>query len=132
MHYLQFLKQNAVQCLDGGTLSFTLVPIIETTHHLIIIDAAQLQAPAGTIRCFEGKAMDDFLNQLQRYSAHEISLIDILTMVQLTQCLPKQRALIGIQPQYIQWGDSLTPEVAAAIPQAAILIKQLIERWFRL
>jgi hydrogenase maturation protease len=131
-HYPQFLKQYAVQCLDGGTLSFTLAPLIETAHHLIIIDAAQLQAPVGTIRCFEGKAMDDFLNQLQRYSAHEISLIDILTMVRLTECLPKQRALIAIQPQYVEWGDSPTPEVAAAIPQAVILIRQLIERWFKL
>jgi len=131
-HDSQFLKKHAVECLDGGTLSFTLAPIIETIEHLIIIDAAQLQAPVGTVRCFEGQAMDDFLHQLQRYSAHEISLIDILTMVRLTQCLPQQRALIGIQPQYIAWGDSPTPEVAAAIPQAVVLIKQLIARWYKL
>lgn len=128
-HYPQFLKKHAVECLDGGTLSFTLAPSIETADNLIIIDAAQLQASVGTIRCFEDKAMDDFLNQLQRYSAHEISLIDILTMVRLTESLPKQRALIAIQVQYIGWGHLFTPEVAAAIPQAAILIKQLIERW---
>ena len=73
--------------------------------------------------------MDDFLDQLQRYSAHEISLIDLLTMVRLTECLPKQRALIGIQAQDVGWGHLPTPEVAAAIPQAAILIKQLIEQW---
>ena len=35
--------------IDGGTLSFTLAVYIEDCDHLIVFDAAELKAPAGTV-----------------------------------------------------------------------------------
>ncbi len=135
IHTVNFLQTHhanltEVEYLDGGTLSFSLAPIIEQADNFIVIDAAQLQAQAsaGTVECFIGAQMDDFLSTPKR-SVHEISLIDLLTMVRLTERLPRRRALIGIQPHNIDWGEQLTPEVAAAIEPAAGLVLQLVKEW---
>ena len=116
-------------CLDGGTLSFTLAAPIEDADQLIVIDAAQLRAEPGTVRVFEGDDMDRFLGSNKKSSVHEVGLLDLLTVARLTDQLPAKRALIGIQPQQVDWGDAPTAPVDAAIPKACDMAMGLVERW---
>jgi hydrogenase maturation protease len=118
-----------VQFLDGGTLSFTLAGPIESTDQLIVIDAAQLNAPPGTVQAFEGEEMDRFLGRQRKRSVHEVGLLDLMTIARLTDALPARRALIAVQPEYVDWADAPTPAVAAAIPRACDIANGLIERW---
>ena len=120
-----------IRYLDGGTLSFTLAAEIESTDNLIVIDAAQLQAPAGTVRTFLNEAMDDHLGTAKR-SVHEVGLLDLMDIARLTETLPANRALIGIQPESMDWGDTPTPTVKNSIEQAAIAAIQLLEQWHQL
>lgn len=114
--------------LDGGTLSFTLAEDIGTHSRLVVVDAARLDAPPGTVRVFEGEDMDERLRGgLQ--SVHEVGLSDLMDIARLTETLPAKRALVGIQPKYMDWGDSPTPEAAAAIPEAAAAVLELVRRW---
>ena len=114
--------------LDGGTLSFTLAVPIAECPRLIVIDAAAMGDTAGSVRVFEGEAMD---RQLRRHakSVHEVSLADLLDIARLTDSLPARRALIGIEPAMIDWGDELTPAVAAAVPVALERVWELLARW---
>ena len=114
--------------LDGGTLSFTLADDISAHPRLVVVDAARLDAPPGTVRVFEGQDMDERLRGgLQ--SVHEVGLSDLMDIARLTDTLPARRALVGIQPKYMDWGDSPTPEVAAAISGAAEAVLELVRRW---
>jgi hydrogenase maturation protease len=115
--------------VDGGTLSFTLAAPIEEADQLIVIDAAQLKADAGTVRVFEGGEMDAFLGANRKRSVHEVGLIDLMAIARLTDALPARRALIGIQPQYVDWAEQPTAAVAAAIPHACEQALALIRRW---
>jgi len=117
-----------VRYLDGGTLSFTLTTELQDTDALIVLDAAELNAQPGTVRCFEAQAMDQFLGQAKR-SAHEVGLLDLMDMARLMDRLPKQRALIGIQHETIDWGEAPTAAIARAIPEAAAKAVGLIEKW---
>ena len=117
-----------LQFLDGGTLSFTLTMPIEECARLIVVDAAALGAAPGTVRVFEGEAMDRQVS-LPAKSVHEVSLADLMDMVRLTTGLPARRALIGIEPAVIDWGDGLTPAVAAAVPAAMAAVRALLARW---
>jgi hydrogenase maturation protease len=128
-HYSQLIPESGVEYVDGGTLSFTLLPLLEDAENLIIIDAAQLQATAGTVHCFLNEDMDIFLNSAKRNSVHEVNLIDLLAMLRLTERLPARRALIAIQPSQLEWGDAPTPKVALAIPSAAEMVVSLIQAW---
>ena len=118
-----------VELLDGGTLSFTLAGAMAEADQLIVIDAAELHSPPGTLSLFRDEEMDHYLGHGKRRSVHEVSLIDLLAIAHLTDDLPPRRALIGIQPRDIDWGDAPTPEVAAAIPQACDMTLDLIREW---
>ena len=114
--------------LDGGTLSFTLSCWIEDCTNLIIFDAAQLQQPAGTVMSFVGDKMDTFLGNTKR-SAHEIGLLDLIDIARITESLPENRALIGIQPEAVTWGMKPTTAVANALDEAVSHAVTLIKQW---
>jgi len=133
VHVIRFLAERfkgleQIQVIDGGTLSFTLLADVQNYDNLIVIDAAELQAAPGETRCFEGAAMDRHL-RAGRKSVHEVGLSDLLDMARLSDHLPANRALIGIQPASTDWGEHPTAAVAAAIPGAADMACDLLEKW---
>ena len=134
IHAIRYLQKNHAEqpdttYLDGGTLSFTLAGAIEDNEHLIVIDATELKADAGTIRTFIDEDMDDFLGKHRKMSVHEVGLMDLMTIARLAQHYPKRRALIGIQPATVDWGEQPTHSVAAAIPAVCRQTIELIEQW---
>lgn len=118
-----------VTVVDGGTLSYSLLSLIEDTGELIAIDAGNTDSRPGTIEVFEGAAMDDYLGRRASGTVHEIGLRDLLDMARLRDALPAHRALVVIQPGSVEWGSSLTPEVESAVPAAAEEVRGLLVSW---
>ena len=116
--------------LDGGTLSFTLAAEIEDTDNLIVVDAARVGGQPGNVACMTGSRMDHFLGTAKR-SVHEVGLLDLLDIARLTETLPANRALVGIQPGIVDWGEQPTSAVSSAIPAAAKHINDLITSWLQ-
>jgi hydrogenase maturation protease len=114
--------------VDGGTLSFTLASWIEDCDSLVVFDAAELHLPPGSVRTFAGKAMDEFLGAAKR-SAHEVGLMDLMDIARITDHLPGNRALVGIQPELMDWGMQPTRAVHRALPIAVNEAVKLIETW---
>jgi hydrogenase maturation protease len=113
----QFGAREDMEFIDGGTLSFTLAVPISECEALLVIDAAELGAAPGTVRSFEGEEMDRFLGETRKSSVHEVGLLDLRAISLLTGYWPQHRALIGIQPGFVGWGEALTPVVAAALTE---------------
>ena len=82
----------------------------------------------GTVRVFEGEAMDRQLSGIGK-SVHEVSLMDLMDMARITDSLPGHRALVGVEPAVVDWGDELSPAVAAAVPEAMARIRDLLRAW---
>jgi hydrogenase maturation protease len=122
-------ERDDIEFMDGGTLSFTLAGPIEEATRLIVIDAANFDEAPGTTRLYVGEDMDAFVGGNRKRSVHEVGLIDLMAIARLTDHLPAQRALIGIQPENLDWGEVPSPAVAAAIPQACRLALDLLEEW---
>lgn len=114
--------------LDGGTLSFTLAAAVEDADNLIVLDAAQLKSNPGAVACMVNEEMDNFLGNCKR-SVHEVGLLDLLDICRLTGALPEKRALVGIQPQSIDWGEELTEPVQQAVPKAMQYVIDLLNQW---
>jgi hydrogenase maturation protease len=132
VHVVRALSEDAgegVDYLDGGTLSFTLAGPIAEAERLIVVDAAQLQAPPGTVRLLVGEEMDAFVGGKRKASVHEVGLADLMAIAQLTGRWPARRALVAIQPKEVDWGEHCSPEVAAALPVACRLVRDQLERW---
>lgn len=118
-----------VELLDGGTLSFTLAGPIGEAEALVVVDAAELREPPGTLRVFEGEEMDRFLLGNRRATVHEVGLTDLRAVALLGGYWPARRALVAIQPQVIGWGEFPSPSVAAAVPRACDQIRALVGGW---
>jgi len=118
-----------VTLLDGGTLSFTLAASIQEADTLIVVDAANLRSPPGTLQVFLGQDMDDFLVNNRKSSVHEVGLTDLRAIALLTGHWPERRALVAIQPMVVDWGELPSAPVAAAIPAACAAIHALLEQW---
>lgn len=136
IHVLEALQRkypsiDNVEYIDGGTLSFSLASWIETANRLIVIDAAEFHQPAGTVACLHNEKMDRFLG-LPKRSVHEVSLLDLLDIARLTECLPEPRVLVGIQAEKIDWGEQPGPAVAAAIPDAIEAVELILKDWKQL
>ena len=133
VHLLNHLQQQhpdlpGVTWLDGGTLSFTLAPDIEDHENLVVLDAAQLNEPPGTVRLLSGSEMDQFIGHGKR-SVHEVGLVDLMSIARLQGSLPRNRALLGIQPAEFGWGETLSDTVSRSIPHAAGQVLDLLYRW---
>jgi hydrogenase maturation protease len=133
IHMLNYMQRHhpelsGVEYLDGGTLSFTLAPWIEEAGNLIVIDAAELGAPPGTVEVFAGEDMDRFAGKTKR-SVHEVSLGDLLAIAHLTGAIPENRVLVAIQPEKIDWGSCLSNRVKQALPRTAMQIIKLLNNW---
>ncbi len=107
-----------------------MLPEIESCAALIVIDAAMLGEAPGTVKTFEGAAMDAQLSG-KKHSVHELALFDLLAAAELIGAKPERRALIGIQPQSLDWGVAPTDVVSMSIPFVHDIVRELVERWGR-
>ena len=118
-----------VELMDGGTLSFTLAGPIAEADQLIVVDAANLQAESGSGQGFVNEGMDHFIGTGKMSSVHEVSLLDLLSITALSGELPTSRALVGVQPEFVDWSEALTPAVEKGVEQAVDEVKRLLKEW---
>lgn len=133
VHVVRYLEEHhadtqGVTFLDGGTLSFTLAEPIAEHDNLIVVDAARFGEPPGTLRCLEGDDMDRYLTG-NRASVHEVGLMDLFDISRLSGTFPEHRALIGVEPESLGWGDYPSGCVARQIGPAAAMALALAARW---
>lgn len=117
-----------VRLRDGGTIGLGLLPDIEDSSALIVFDAMELGAAPGTVETFQGGEMDARLSRAKR-TAHEVSLVDLMSAARLTGRAPARRALVAIQPGSTDWGLAPTEPVLAAVPTACAAALSLLEAW---
>jgi hydrogenase maturation protease len=134
VHAMRYLKNHydlhEVTYLDAGTLSFTLASDIADADNLIVFDAARIGTAPGGIKVFEDDAVDEFLSS-GKCSVHEVGFADLMDIARLEGYLPVHRALIGIQPETLGWGESPSESVRQALPRAAANAAALVHKWRR-
>lgn len=134
IHVIERLRLNPalpaeVLLVDGGTLSFSLLELLENARILVVVDAMDLDAAPGTVRLFVDDELDRFLAAPKQRSVHDANLGDLLRMCALLGTLPGHRVLVGIQPETIEWNAGLSDWVSAGINVACNRISLLMEEW---
>ncbi|MCU7940402.1 MAG: HyaD/HybD family hydrogenase maturation endopeptidase [gamma proteobacterium symbiont of Bathyaustriella thionipta] len=124
----QWESEFNIEMIDGGTLSFELLAEIQADQELLVLDAVNLKQAPGSVYCLQAQEMDQFLTQPGK-SVHEVSLQDLFDMSRLLDQLPQKRALIGIQPETIDWGSHLSQSVQQSLAYAAIQANLVLEQW---
>ena len=122
-------KPPGLHAVDGGTLGFRLLDHVTRSDAVLVVDAADFGEPGGTIRLLDQDALAGHISRGGRRSAHEAGLVDLLTLARLELWAPTRLALLGIQPQLIDWGEQLSDPVAHAVPAACRTAVQTVLAW---
>ena len=110
-----------VEVIDGGTGTLDLLEIISNRERVIIIDAVTGGSKPGTVYRF---TPDDIrIKKLAPVSTHQFGFMEIIDMAKLMGDLPADIVIIGIEPEILNWGMDLSPEVLAVIPKVLKLIE---------
>jgi len=105
---------DGVAIVDGGTLGMSLLPLLEDTEKLLLVDAIRTDDPPGSLVRLEG---EDVLPAVRlRLSPHQVGVADLLDSARLLGTMPDKVILIGLVPESIGLGFGLTERIAAALP----------------
>ena len=124
VHVINALKNTVfpenITLLEAGTVSHQLIPMLREMDVLIVVDAVEAGDAPGSVFRF---SPDDLqFKSEQKLSLHQISLIDVLHMAEMTGGKPKT-VIIAVQPKDVSsWSLELTDEVKAVIPKVVELI----------
>jgi hydrogenase maturation protease len=102
-----------VELLDGGTAGIELLRHIRNRDYLIIIDAMKFDQEPGTVSRVEGQDVPAAFRT--RISPHQLGLSDLLAAAMLTDELPKNLVLFGVEPESLDIGLDLTDTVEASL-----------------
>lgn len=103
----------SVECVDGGTAGFELLPMLAGRDHLILIDALRDDREPGTVIMVEDEQVPRAF--MSRTNPHQLGICDVLAAAQLTDTMPGRLTLFGIEPKELEVGIGLSPEVEAAM-----------------
>ena len=109
----RFTFPDNVELLDGGTAGIELLRHIRMRDYLIIIDAMKFDQEPGTVFRVEGADVPAAFRT--RISPHQLGLSDLLAAAMLTDELPKNLVLFGVEPESIDIGLDLTDTVEASV-----------------
>lgn len=115
-----------VQVVDGGTCGLDLLQFLEGIERLIIVDAAQMNQPPGTVVRLEGEQVPAYL--ALKTSPHEIGLPELLFAAKLTNIYPAHVVVFGVQPASLETHLGLTPAVEARVEELVELVAAEVER----
>lgn len=129
MHNPGVLSANGIELIDGGTLGYLLIDRVAETDLLIVLDAAKIGAPPGAYRIVDGAGVYEFLSDRQNRSVHEVGLIDLIQMLDLSGEAPRELVVIAVQPESVEWGEDLSPSVQQVLPKVVLEVERLINAW---
>jgi hydrogenase maturation protease len=109
----QYTFPENVELLDGGTSGIELLRHIRNRDYLIIIDCMKCGQDPGTVVRVEGQDVPTAFRT--RISPHQLGLSDLLAAAMLTDELPENLVLFGVEPESIDIGLDLTDKVEASI-----------------
>ncbi len=124
VHFINSLREidfpPNISVLEAGTVSHQLIPLLHEIDHLIVVDVVEAGDTPGSL--FRFSPDDMRFPAEQKVSLHQISLVDVLNMAELTGGKPKT-TIIGVQPKdVVSWSTELSDELRAVIPRVKDLV----------
>ena len=112
---------------DGGTLGLNLLPLVEETTHLLILDAVDAGRPPATV--VELTKDEIPLYAGIKMSQHQLTFQEVLGLALIRGRLPEYLHLVGLQPVSLEIGTELSPAAADALPRLVERAWRVLSRW---
>jgi hydrogenase maturation protease len=105
-----------VTLVDGGTWGMMLLPLIEETEELLLLDAVRAARSPGTLIRLERGELPRYFSH--KISPHQIDLREVLAVAELRGRLPARIAVIGVEPEVVEMRYGLSPSVEERVDEA--------------
>ncbi len=119
--------RHGLEFLDGGVLGLDLLPTVEETSHLLVLDAINANRLPGVVIEMSRDEIP-FLAGV-KLSEHQLTFQEVLGLAHLRQRLPEHLHLIGVQPKNLGIGMELTSVVAQSLPKAVYRAAEILTAW---
>ncbi|EBR6695592.1 HyaD/HybD family hydrogenase maturation endopeptidase [Salmonella enterica] len=125
----QYADNEKVDVVDGGTQGLALLPWLQQTEKLLIMDAIDFGMAPGSLAMFRDEQVPAYLTA-KKLSLHQTSFSEVLALLQLTGGQLSEIVLIGVQPECLDdYGGSLPPQVKAQLMPAVCLAQEVLAQW---
>jgi hydrogenase maturation protease len=104
-----------VELLDAGTWGLELLDYVDDVAKVIIVDCVKGGGKPGAIYKFEPDDIDVIPKKYQ-ISFHDLGIYDFIRLAKALDKLPPT-IIFGMEPQVIDWGESLSPAVEAKLDE---------------
>jgi hydrogenase maturation protease len=108
-------------------MGLDLLPFIEGSDRLLIIDAVDFKSPPGTVKVIEGPETLAFLDT--KLSVHQIGIPDLLFAASFSGVMPAETCLVGIQPDIIEAGLEMSGRVRENFETLLNTIVDKLRQW---
>lgn len=98
-----------VAIVDGGTMGISLLPVLEGTQRLLVVDAIEKGHSPGTLIRLDGH--DVPIGFRSKISISQAGVEDLLAASKLIGKAPREVVILGVQPAVLEWGTDLSPIV---------------------
>ena len=132
VHALRMLQEqlgptSSYDLVDGGVLGLNLLPLVEASSHLLILDAVMADRLPGTV--IELGRDQIPLGVGQKLSPHQWSFQEVLALAKFRGRLPTRLRLIGAEPADTSLGSELSPVLRASLPEMTRRAKAVLATW---
>ncbi len=100
-----------VEVLDVGTAFLDALPALENAQRIIVIDAMKADGKPGSIY---RALLDECSSPTRIDSMHGFDVFRMLAVAQ--NSIPDEVIVLGVEPECIDWGMELSPQVVDAMP----------------
>jgi hydrogenase maturation protease len=126
-HVPQRLAGPRIQLVDYGIRAMHLAyDLLDGCEALVLIDAIPSRGSPGTVRVFE--ADHESLTAARGLDAHAMDPGAVFASLNALGGTPPYTVVIGCEAANVDEGIGLSPEVAAAIPEAVRALENVITR----
>ncbi|MDP3538405.1 MAG: HyaD/HybD family hydrogenase maturation endopeptidase [Azonexus sp.] len=118
-----------VTVMDGGTQGLYLLPYVQEADCLLVFDAVDYGDEPGKLRVVVGDQVPRFMG-VKKMSLHQTGFQEVLMAAELTQKLPAELVLVGVQAEQLEdFGGSLRDVVKAQMVPALNIALDWLEKW---
>ena len=115
----------SIEIYDGGTGGVKLIDLMHGAARVIFIDAVETGKAPGSVTIFRAEDVHSIYNK-KKYSLHDTDLMEIIKMAEMLGN-PPMIEIVGIQPKTINYGTTLSKELAVSMSNIVNSVLKRIE-----
>lgn len=128
VHAAQSLARNpppGAEVVDVGTDVLSTLPFLAKASHALIIDAVRAGCKPGTLSFYSENELSP---RIGTPTAHAVNVLASRHLMSPGAAWP-QIQVIGIEPESLEYGMTLSAAVAATLPQIEQRCREIVAAW---